>query len=64
MLKVLTAIERYPAAVFLDLGANLGMYSLAVAGRGGRVIAVDPVLENLALLRASLARSGGGSLVR
>ena len=39
----------------VDLGSNIGMYGLAVAVLGAEVVAVDPVLENLALLRASLA---------
>ena len=35
----------------LDLGANVGEFTLAVAAMGGKVIAVDAVLTNLAYIR-------------
>ncbi len=37
---VLGAVE--PGFVFVDIGANCGFYSLRVAARGGRVVAVEP----------------------
>ena len=40
--------------VFLDVGANLGYYSVLFASRGWRVVAVEPMARNRAALRASL----------
>ena len=39
--------------VFLDVGAQLGFYSLAFAGRGYRVLAIEPMLHNVLAMRAS-----------
>lgn len=40
--------------LFLDIGANLGWFSLVAANLGHRVIAVEPMMYNVELLRASL----------
>jgi FkbM family methyltransferase len=45
-------------AVVLDLGAHLGTFSLAAAGRGHRVLSVEASPRNAAFLRAS-ARANG-----
>jgi FkbM family methyltransferase len=50
-----------PGDRVLDLGANLGYYTLLLArrvGPAGRVYAVEPDPGNLALLRANVARHG------
>lgn len=47
-----------PGGQMLDIGANIGIYSLRAAslvGRAGRVIAVEPGREALLALRANLA---------
>lgn len=47
-----------PGAVFLDVGANIGLYSLRAAtlvGPGGRVVAVEPGASALQSLRENLA---------
>jgi FkbM family methyltransferase len=51
----LDALDRPP--VVLDAGANIGMFSVWAAGRwpGARVIAVEPLPRNVALLRRNLA---------
>jgi FkbM family methyltransferase len=60
----LTAVfERHcvPGATVVDIGANLGYYSLLAArlvGPSGRVIALEPNSENCRLLLSSLRRSG------
>jgi FkbM family methyltransferase len=61
-LKFLRAQMAKPGAVFLDLGANSGLYSLCAAlhaGPGARIVAVEPdgnVLSRLAF-NVGLARS-------
>merc|ERR1719270_2389537 len=60
--NVLKALKLYPDAVFLDLGANIGVYSLLVAQlrhsssdyRPERVVAVDAAGDNLEYIRKSL----------
>ena len=50
-----------PGHTFLDVGANVGYMTLLGAlsvGSAGRVIAVEPELRNLRLLRANLWRNG------
>lgn len=41
--------------VVLDLGANIGYYSLIAAKRAGRVFAFEPLPDNIARLRRHLA---------
>lgn len=40
--------------VFLDIGAQLGYYSLAFAARGFRVLAIEPMTQNVLAFKASL----------
>ena len=47
-----------PAALFVDVGANLGFFSVYAAVRGARVVAFEPLLANAALLNASLCLNG------
>src|SRR5580693_3317358 len=60
----LTAVfERHcrPGMTVVDVGANLGYFSLLAArlvGPGGRVVALEPNSENCRLLLSSLRRSG------
>jgi FkbM family methyltransferase len=56
----LAALGRFlgPGGVFLDAGANIGLFTLMAArlvGPGGRVLAVEPGRESLARLDANLA---------
>ncbi len=49
-----------PGGSFLDVGANIGYFSLlasAIVGSTGRVLAVEPELRNLDLLRANAWRN-------
>ncbi len=41
--------------VFVDVGANVGYYTLIAASLGARVVAIEPDDENLALLRQNIA---------
>jgi FkbM family methyltransferase len=47
-------------SLFIDIGANVGTISLPVAGIGHTVIAVEPVLYNVALLCESMMLNGFG----
>lgn len=44
--------------VFVDVGANVGLYTVMARSRGVRVIAIEPHPLNLALLRRSIAANG------
>jgi FkbM family methyltransferase len=46
---------RSSTGIFLDIGANIGAYTLLTAAHGHRVIAIEPVRTNIAMLNASLA---------
>jgi 2-polyprenyl-3-methyl-5-hydroxy-6-metoxy-1,4-benzoquinol methylase len=37
--------------IYLDLGANIGMFTLAVAAMGRKAKAVDATFKNLAFIR-------------
>lgn len=49
-----TGRELPPGGLFLDVGANIGYYSLLFARKGYRVIAVEPMTGNRAALEGSL----------
>lgn len=56
-------IEAYlkPGGSFADIGANYGLHTLLAShliGKDGRVVAVEPVPENLRLLRRNLRLNG------
>ncbi|MGE3803799.1 MAG: FkbM family methyltransferase [Gemmataceae bacterium] len=54
-----------PRATFLDLGANVGYFSLLAAslvGPHGKVIAFEPRPDNVALLTLSLRENGFGNV--
>ena len=51
--NVIRSMEAYPSAVFLDIGANIGMYSLVIAAMRRKVIAVDADPNNLAYIKKS-----------
>lgn len=53
--------------VFLDVGANVGVYSLsaaAIVGDAGTVISVEPFPQILAQLQENVAMNGFGAVVR
>ena len=61
---ILKALENYPTAVFLDIGCNIGTYTLVMAAAGREVVGVDAMLNNLAYIHTSLALSNTSHLVR
>lgn len=52
--SVIRAMKAYPSAVFLDLGANIGMFTVVIAAMKRKVIAVDADSRNLAYIKKSL----------
>lgn len=60
---VMKMMEEYKDAVFLDIGANIGMYTVMVAAMGRKVIAVDPLMNNLALIHNSLNKVNNTKMV-
>ena len=64
-LSVLSRIVL-PGQTFLDVGANVGIYTLFAArtvGPSGRVIAIEPVPRLAALLRETVAMNGLSDVV-
>ena len=60
ILAALAAITPAGACV-IDVGANIGLFTLCaarLAGPGGRVLALEPEPGNVRLLRRNLARNG------
>ncbi len=58
--QVLTRLLQ-PGDTFLDIGANIGYFSMLAAqlvGDHGRVISIEPNPENCLLIRSSLAANG------
>ena len=51
-------VDTYPDAVFLDIGSNIGMYTVMIAAMDRKVFAVDPMIFNLQLIHESLKKSG------
>ena len=47
-------LKTRPNTEFLDLGCNIGVYTLSFAHLGIKVTAIDPLIENLELLSYSL----------
>jgi len=50
----LTLLQNYPQSTVLDIGSNIGTYTLVSSKMGNPVISVDPSPENHALLFNSL----------
>lgn len=51
--------EFAPAEVLVDIGANVGMYSIwAAKSRGAKVIAFEPEAQNYALLNRNITMNG------
>ena len=50
--------------MFLDIGSNIGMFSLSVAAMNRSVVAVDADPVNLAYIRESLSHGSNSQNVR
>lgn len=63
-----TFIKRYfqkvahPSRSFIDVGANVGLYTLAVGSLGVPVVAIEALPDNFALLFAGIRKNGFGNI--
>lgn len=55
---MLRQLAKHNGSQLLDIGANIGMYSLAAAVAGHHVVAIEPWAENTAMLLQSAQRNG------
>ena len=51
--NLVQALQRYPNLTFLDLGCNIGVYTIAAASTNTHAICVDANVENLRLVYKS-----------
>jgi FkbM family methyltransferase len=51
-------LEAHPGCGLIDLGANIGTYTLIVASMGRNVIAVEPNLENVRRIHKAVSLGG------
>lgn len=54
---MLRAMRAHPGSVLLDVGGNIGYYTLAAARAGFRVHAFEPVPQNAMRIEASVAKN-------
>jgi len=59
---ILAVLQLYPSAMFLDIGSNIGTFSLMAAAMERKVVAVDAVYSNLALISTSTKMTGKGDI--
>jgi FkbM family methyltransferase len=64
ILKLMSAAPPTSDALFVDVGANIGWFTTAVAAAGHRVVAFEPFTENVALLQRSLCAAGDAAAAR
>lgn len=51
-----------PNITFVDVGANLGYYTVLACGKVGRIIAFEPAGENVAILRRNVEANGAANV--
>ncbi|CAF1097556.1 unnamed protein product [Adineta steineri] len=57
LISLMLANSSSKPAVFLDIGANIGWFTLVMSVLGHKVIAIEPMLNNVKLMQASLQAS-------
>ncbi|KAH3721106.1 hypothetical protein DPMN_064022 [Dreissena polymorpha] len=63
ILTVIEILRRNPNLLFLDLGCNVGVYTLSIAKTGRKVIALDANRKNLEMLTTSLRKGNLTNMV-
>ena len=56
--RIVSLMQDSRSRVFVDVGANIGLYTVAVAAQAINVISIEPSTRNTNLLKASLSRNG------
>jgi FkbM family methyltransferase len=52
------ARELTPGSLFIDVGANIGLYTIWACEHGARVVALEPAADTFELLRENVALNG------
>lgn len=53
----LSRFISHPGGLFVDIGTNIGVHSLWAASQGMKVMAIEPMPNNIALLKATLCKN-------
>lgn len=64
VLPAMLILEKHREMIVLDLGCNIGVFTITAAAEGYNVIGVDPLRQNLNLLSKSLRLGGLKKKVR
>jgi len=64
ILNLIDVLNKFENATFVDIGANIGMYTVLAAAMHRKVVAVDADPENLAYIRKSLELKNTANQVR
>jgi len=64
ILNLIDVLNKFENATFVDIGANIGMYTVLAAAMHRKVVAVDADPENLAYIRKSLDLKNTANQVR
>ena len=56
--RIVSLMQDSRSRVFVDVGANIGWYTVAVAAQAINVISIEPSTRNTNLLKAFLSRNG------
>lgn len=57
-------VKIYPQATFIDIGANIGLMSMAALANNNKVIAIEPMINNIAYISASAKLNRKSHLIR
>jgi len=58
-----TFLDRLrPGMTFVDIGANLGYYTVLACGTVGRIVSFEPSVENIAILRRNVEANGAANV--
>jgi FkbM family methyltransferase len=60
---LLELIRMNPKHIFVDIGANIGWYSLVAASEGMKVVAFEPIIDNFLLFQKSIRANSFGKLI-
>jgi hypothetical protein len=52
-----------PGGIFVDVGANVGWFSLIASRKAGLVVALEPEVDNFSRLAGNVARNGCTSVI-